>query len=154
MIRFDMTSDTAGTRSDWPSKSSHRIHIGSSQHFGAISPGSSRIMSNRINAPDMQVFGELDLLTDILADSHRGIVYARRWLPGCVGAVHFDGHRRAVPSTPSPVVSSSSACQSGRQHTLREGDIALVAGNHVIAGDDGHHAGALLDRACAQPVSG
>ena len=81
----------------------------------------------------MQDFGELDLLADILADSHRGIVYARRWYPDewalsldqtdtC--AFYTVTHGELIVRPPR-----------GRQHTLREGDVALVAGSHVIASD-------------------
>ncbi len=90
-------------------------------------------MSNRITTPEMQVFGELDLLADILADSHRGIVYARRWYPDG-WALSIDG----IDACAFYAVTNGELVvrlPRGRHHTLREGDVALVAGSHVIASD-------------------
>jgi AraC-like DNA-binding protein len=88
-------------------------------------------MSNRIKRPEMQAFGELDLLADILADSHRGIVYARRWYPRD-WALTIDGANvcafYAVTSGELVICTSN-----GARETLREGDVALVSGVHVIS---------------------
>ncbi len=91
-------------------------------------------MSNRINAPEMQEFGELDLLADILADSHRGIVYARRWYPDewALGIDEPNVCAFYAVTSGELVVRLS----TGRTETLREGDVALVAGSHVIASDE------------------
>ncbi|MCP5071480.1 MAG: AraC family transcriptional regulator [bacterium] len=91
-------------------------------------------MSNRITTPDIEPFGDLDLLADILADSHRGIVYDRRWYAGGWG-LRFDGKE----SCGFYVVTSGELIvrvPKRRQHTLRAGDVALLAGEHVIATDE------------------
>jgi len=90
-------------------------------------------MSHRIDRPEMQDFGELDLLADILGDAHRGVVYARRWFPGTwalgiedidVGAFYTVTHGELVIRLPGE-----------EPTTLREGDMAFVSGHHVVASD-------------------
>ncbi len=92
-------------------------------------------MSNRINVPEMREFGELDLLADVLADSHRGIVYARRWYPER-WALDIDGTYTCAfyAVTAGELIIRPS---EGDQQILGEGDVALVAGHHILSSDHG-----------------
>lgn len=90
-------------------------------------------MSARITTPDMDPFGDLDVLADILADSHRGVVYARRWYRG--------GWAHALEGTQSCgffVVTHGELTirvPDRELLVLGPGDLALVAGPHVFAAD-------------------
>lgn len=88
-------------------------------------------MSIRITTPDMSPFRDLDVLADILADSHRGVVYARRWYTSG-WALGISGQTScgfyAVTSGELTI-----RLAGAPDHTLSAGDLALVTGPHVIA---------------------
>lgn len=90
-------------------------------------------MSKSLTPTPTELDTGLDLLADVLADSHQGLVYARRFFPDG-WALRFDGEtyfgfyivRRGELTIRLP---------NDRTHRLRRGDVALLAGPHEIATD-------------------